>query len=130
MTLSIAGLRRVGLINDVVERKQRLCLIYELSQHCLQGPRKTIKPAVTIAYVAAGIRIKHHPNTRQERYGWTNLLSVSVALIQTYFTSLKLYLHRRELTILGTMKAVLIPFAAEEIQSGHAPLRCGASHCH
>jgi hypothetical protein len=77
MTLPIAGLRRVGwigrLMNDVMETKQRLCLVCGLSQHLSTGTEEDNKN-LRIAYFPAEIRNKHHPNTRQKRYRWTKVL--------------------------------------------------------
>jgi hypothetical protein len=70
-----------------------------------------MKTVVRRVCIPAKIRTKHHPNTRQELYRWTNLLPVAVILIQIYFASLKFYLRRRERANLelGKLSSRLLP---------------------
>jgi hypothetical protein len=117
-------------MNDVMERKQWLCLIFGLSQYLPTGTEENNENR---SQDSLGPRWDSHQATPEYTPKSLPLDQPSICFSCSYsnfFTGLKLYLHRRELTISEIRKSVFFSFAAEELQSGHEPLRCGASPCH
>jgi hypothetical protein len=93
-------------MNDVVEKKQRLCLIYGLFQHLPTGTEENKENRSQDSLYPSRDSNQTSPEYKPRALPLENLLSVSIALIQIYFTILKFYLRRRELTILGTGNTV------------------------